>query len=162
MPPAIKVINDLTLYQCSQLTTVIIGKWVKEIGKFAVLECRTLQRIVIPPAVEVINEGAFKQCSQLTSVILGERLEMVRNDASSQSESLHDVIIPPAVKVIKEKAFDCCTQMMTVMLCGGLQKIGRYAFWGCTSPWDRHPFRCHGDNGSGVLFLLTVVFCYSW
>jgi hypothetical protein len=62
---------------CSQLTTVIIGEGLKEIGEKAFCECTSLREILITSAVNVIKDSAFEFCLQLTMVILGEGLEEI-------------------------------------------------------------------------------------
>jgi hypothetical protein len=55
---------DASICECSQLTTVILGEGLEEIGKHAFGRCTSLYDISIPPAVKSIKDGAFLQCSR--------------------------------------------------------------------------------------------------
>ena len=132
IPAAIKVIKDYAFSQCSQLTTVILGTGLEEIGEAAFAECTSLHEILIPHAIKSIKEAAFLGCSQMMTVYLSDGLEGIGVAAFFQCTLLHEILIPPAVKVIKKIAFTCCSKMTTVNLCDGLEEIGEAAFAECT------------------------------
>jgi hypothetical protein len=64
IPPAIRVLNDLTFRECSELMIVVLGKGLEEIGWRAFSQCPSLRQIQIPPAVRAIEDCAFHGCRQ--------------------------------------------------------------------------------------------------
>ena len=88
IPHAIKAIKDRASFQCSQLTRVIFGKGVEEIGRAAFAECKLLHEILIPPFVKLIKNGAFSGCLQLTTAILNEGLDEIGDVAFRKCTSL--------------------------------------------------------------------------
>ncbi len=93
--PSIRVIKDNAFEGCRQLTIVILGKGLEEIGVRAFARCTSLREIVIPPAIRVIEGGAFAGCSELAIVILGEGLEEIRVMAFCNYTSPREILIPP-------------------------------------------------------------------
>ena len=62
------VIADEAFYQCSSLTSVVIGDNVTKIGNNAFNACSGLAEITIPKNMEYIGRSAFYNCSGLTSL----------------------------------------------------------------------------------------------
>ena len=63
IPHTVKAIKGSALLRCSQLTRVILGEQLEEIGKMTFYECTSLHEILIPSVVKVIMHDAFYQCS---------------------------------------------------------------------------------------------------
>ena len=72
--PSVRAIKDWAFWECSGLTTVILGDGLEEIGKRA-FSRTSLVRINIPPAVRTIDVKAFKDCSQLTTITFCNKIE---------------------------------------------------------------------------------------
>jgi hypothetical protein len=121
--PSIGVIGFAAFYKRSDLTTVILGEGLEEIGKMAFRECTSLHEVVIPPRVWVIGGGAFLQCTRLMTVIIGMGLEEIGEEAFRKCTSLHHVVIPPSVREIRPGAFCDCTHLATVDLGQGLEEL---------------------------------------
>jgi hypothetical protein len=63
-------------YECTQITTVLLGQGLEMIGEAAFCGCISLlEMICIPPNVKMIKSRAFYQCTQLISVRLEEGLD---------------------------------------------------------------------------------------
>jgi hypothetical protein len=69
--------KDFAFASCSQLTRVVYGEGLEEIGKWAFCECISLHEILIPHSVKLVHDGAFGRSSQLTRVTLSEGLEEI-------------------------------------------------------------------------------------
>ncbi|MBO5834814.1 MAG: leucine-rich repeat domain-containing protein [Bacteroidales bacterium] len=70
---SITSIGDKAFYNCSGLTSVIIGNNVTSIGVSAFNNCSGLTSVIIPNSVTSIGQYAFHNCSGLTSIyVLGE------------------------------------------------------------------------------------------
>ena len=84
IPPAIRAIKDGAFYDCSGLTTVILGNGLEEIGESAFDGCACV-RITIPPNVRTIHVMAFKRCSDLTTITICNEIK-----AFVSGESMRD------------------------------------------------------------------------
>ncbi len=111
-----KYIHASAFYGCRSLTAVSIPQTVIQIGSGAFVGCTALTSVSLPSGVTRIAMGTFAECTALTSVSA------------------------PGVTVIDDGnsyyatsgAFAGCTAL-TSLVTGGLESIGVYAFYGCTS-----------------------------
>jgi hypothetical protein len=103
--PSVRAIKNWAFNECRQLSPVILGNGLEEIGERAFYECTSLVRIAIPPAVQVIKDCAFSGCSGLTAADLNDGLEEIGEGAFQECTSLIRIAIPPAVRAIKACAF---------------------------------------------------------
>jgi hypothetical protein len=120
--PSVRRIVNEAFAGCLQLTIVILGEGLEEIGRWAFCGCTSLRVIVIPPTVRVIHKWAFAHCSQLTIVVLGKGLEEIGQGAFLNCTSLREIAIPPAIRVIRE-AFDDCLQLTNVRFCNKIEEF---------------------------------------
>ncbi len=65
---AVTSIGQYAFYDCSRLTSVVIGDSVTSIGSSAFFGCSSLTSVVIGNSVTSIGESAFYDCSRLTKV----------------------------------------------------------------------------------------------
>ncbi|MBQ9728102.1 MAG: leucine-rich repeat domain-containing protein [Clostridia bacterium] len=103
-----KIMLSSAFNYCRNLTSVMLGENLTNIGALAFKECTSLTQIEIGGSVEVIGAEAFKGVSSLTSVTIGDN-----------------------VKVIEEQAFYACANLSELSLGNGIERIGEYAFTGC-------------------------------
>jgi len=68
LPTYITKIKENAFYNCSNLTSVVIGDSVQTIGDMAFYDCDNLTSVVLGDSVETIGYDAFYNCSSLTSV----------------------------------------------------------------------------------------------
>ncbi len=61
-------ISSFVFYNCSELTSVIIGDSVTSIGNSAFSGCSSLTSVELPNSVTSIGSRAFSDCSSLTSI----------------------------------------------------------------------------------------------
>ena len=124
IPQGVTAIGD-GAFQSASLTSVVIPASVKTIGEFAFNWCTSLASVVIPTSVTTIGMGAFQACRSLVSVeYKGTLLQWCAMDndgglgADARSIKLQDV---PNLKTV------------TALDLTGAEKIGRCAFFNCTS-----------------------------
>lgn len=95
---------------CDNLTTVVFGDGIKEIGYAMFEDCISLQNIKFPNSLQVIGDLAFENCTSLT-----------------------EVVIPDHVEEIGRYAFHDCSGVRTAYIGHKAETIGEYAFYGCSS-----------------------------
>ena len=74
-------IDSFAFYNCSGLTSVVIGDSVKYIGWGTFGGCSGLTSVTIPDSVTVIFHEAFYGCSGLTSVTIPDRVTVIHDGA---------------------------------------------------------------------------------
>ena len=94
----------------NELSTIIVGDKVTELGSFAFSKCRKLRRIELPDGLITIGRGAFDSCS-----------------------NLQYINIPETVTSLGEQAFTNCTKLKTITIPKGISGFGKRTFLGCTA-----------------------------
>ena len=120
-------------YDCSNLTSVVIGDGVTSIGNFAFYKCSSLTSVVVGNGVASIGNYAFSSCSSLTSVAIGDGVASIGSDAFYNCGSLTSVVIPDSVTSIGDDAFNNCSSLTSVEIPDGVTSVGNYAFYNCSS-----------------------------
>ena len=92
------------------LSTIIVGDKVTELGNFAFSKCTRLRRIELPDGLTTIGKGAFDACS-----------------------NLQYINIPETVTNLGEQAFTNCTKLKTITIPKGISSFGKRTFLGCTA-----------------------------
>ena len=88
---------------------------VTSIGSYAFYNCSDLTSVVIGNSVTSIEYYAFKNCSSLESVTIGNSVTSIENYAFSGCSSLTSVVIPDSVTSIGDYAFRDCSSLKTVV-----------------------------------------------
>lgn len=94
----------------NDLSTIIVGDKVTELGKFTFSKCRNLRRIELPDGLTTIGKGAFDACS-----------------------NLQYINIPETVTNLGEQAFTNCTKLKTITIPKGISSFGKRTFLGCSA-----------------------------
>jgi len=126
-------IDDFAFEDCSNLTNIIIGKNIEEIGMTAFYGCTSLESITIPVTIKNIGVYAFSNCTNLTSVKLECNVGSIGQGTFNACNKLTSITIPDSVKNIQQDAFSNCTNLKTVEIRNGVEEIGSNAFGNCTS-----------------------------
>ena len=84
-------IGKEAFYNCSSLTSVVIGDSVTSIGSFAFRNCSGLTSVVIGDSVTSIGDWAFYGCSSLTSVVIPDSVTSIGNYAFWDCSSLNSI-----------------------------------------------------------------------
>ena len=88
---SIKVIEDNTFENCSELSSVTFGKSVTTIGYSAFCGCISLSSISIPNTVTKIGDNAFMDCHSLKSIVIGRNVTSIGYKAFSHCYKLKSV-----------------------------------------------------------------------
>ena len=75
IPKNITTIGDSAFYECSSLSSVVIGDGVTSIGGAAFSNCSSLISVVIPDSVTSIGDAAFYYCKNLEIKYSGTRAQ---------------------------------------------------------------------------------------
>lgn len=94
--------------RCSNLTNVIIGDGVTNIGDYAFENCYHLTNITIGDNVTSIGDEAFGGCESLTSIMIPNSVTSIGRYAFSHCDFLTSIVIPDSVTSIGEDAFFNC------------------------------------------------------
>ena len=92
----------------NQITSVVVGGGITNIGAYAFTNCGALTAIAIPETVTSIEPWAFAHCSSLESVTLPSSLEVIENSSFYGCVKLASITIPANVRTIGEAAFWYC------------------------------------------------------
>ena len=116
-------------YNCSDLTSVKLGKNVTSIGDYAFYNCSNLNSITLPKKLESIGNYAFS----------GE--DSYRWSEGYKYVPITSIVIPGSVKTIGNGAFYGCRELVSISFEkvdedeeGGLTSIGDEAFRSCSFP----------------------------
>ena len=85
-------ILDGAFYNCSSLTSVVIGDSVTSIGDDAFAWCSSLTNVVIGDSVTSIGDDAFRSCSRLTSITIPDSVTSIGDSAFEYCYKLVEVV----------------------------------------------------------------------
>ena len=107
-------IGNYAFYDCTSLTSVVIGNSVTSIGERAFYYCSGLASIEIPNSVTSIGNYAFAYCSGLTSVVIGNSVTSIGSSAFSGCTGITSIEIPNSVTSIGNYAFSACSGLTSI------------------------------------------------
>ena len=89
------------------------GLPVREIGKEAFYQCKTVTGVTVPASVEVIGVNAFQLASSLRTVTFekGSRCARIEKGAFGACASLKEFPLPKSVTLIGDGAFFACSSL---------------------------------------------------
>jgi hypothetical protein len=132
IPNSVLSIACYSFNRCADLTAVIIGNNVTEIGEGAFLNCDELKKVIIPNKVKTIGAYAFSSCESLTAVIIGSSVTEIGEEAFEYCAKLTKITIPKSVTKIGKDAFFGCRNIVSVRFEGVIpsDKFNDRAFLG--------------------------------
>jgi hypothetical protein len=117
---------------CASLITVTIPNSVISIGNLAFAGCTNLTSIIIPNSVTSIGVLAFWNCTSLSSLTIPNSVIIMGGEAFRECTNLTSVTIENGVTNIGAGAFNSCTNLTSITIPDSVTSIGGYAFAGCT------------------------------
>ena len=120
-------IDDYALYDCNQMTKLIIPDCVHQMGAAVFRDCTVLTTVHLPRDLEFIAENIFKNCSALSNVQIPSTVVFIDQYAFSGCSSLRTIDIPPSVKEIRKKSFEC-PGLRELTISEGVEIIGEDCF----------------------------------
>ena len=130
---AATVLGMRAFYKCDNLSSVVLGNNIVEIGNNAFNGCKGIHSIVLPNSVKTMGTHAFCGCENLESVQLSENLTRIEWASFGSCYNLKSIIIPDGVEFLGESAFGYCKNLTEVKLPSNLKKIDWCVFQYCTS-----------------------------
>ena len=115
------------------ITEVVIGSGVTNLGNYAFSCCTRLTSITIPDSVTSIGKAAFSSCTSLTSITIPDSVTSIGDHAFSGCTSLTGIAIPDSVTSIGTGTFNGCTSLTSITIPDSVTSIGGYAFYDCMS-----------------------------
>ncbi|MBO4693599.1 MAG: leucine-rich repeat protein [Clostridia bacterium] len=115
------------------IKTVIADNKVSSVGKFAFMDCSSLETVNMPGVTDV-GDYAFDSCASLKSVILSSNASWsnakIGESAFAFCSSLTKIVIPFQRATIGKNAFEWCENLTTIGI-DNYANIGDYAFAHC-------------------------------
>ena len=129
----VRELENEAFYYCENLESVTFeeGSQMTMIGKEAFYKCGKVKTLNLPSTITTIKERAFELCKALETVTLPTSLTTIGEYAFVNCYELASITIPSSVKTIETAAFDGCTKLATVTLSEGLETLGGIAFSRC-------------------------------
>ncbi len=103
-------------YNCSNLTSIMLGENVTSIGSYAFFDCSSLTSITIGSGVTSIGNYAFYNCSSLTSITIPSSVTSIGSSAFRYCSKLTSITIGSGVTSIGSSAFDSCSRLNAVYI----------------------------------------------
>ena len=125
-----RTIPNRMFASCKYITEVVIPGSIETVGIRAFYACRSLGAVKMT-SVKKVSDDAFFGCDNLTDIDLGDSLESLGMQAFFGCRSLKAVSLPKSLTELRSSTFCGCLSLVTVEL-GGVKKIGKDAFSGCT------------------------------
>ena len=126
-------IPNYSFKNCDDISTVVLGDKVTEVGSYAFAECNSITTLTVGKAAELIGVGAFENCESLTKVTIGAGTKIIDESAFRNCVSLSTITVGSNVTIIGDYAFQNCISLETFTLPANLEQIGNYAFDYCIS-----------------------------
>ena len=119
---------------CTQLTNIVFGSSLTNIGNQCFAQCRSLRRLTLPISLASIGVQSFYSCTSLTEVVFGPGVGTIGSSAFGKCTSLHNVRFTTgtAKLVLGNDTFSDCSALATVAFPGNLHVIRPGAFVGTT------------------------------
>ena len=99
-----------------ELTTIIIGDNVTEIGESAFSSCQKLRRVELPDGITRINKGTFSLCKNLQHIDLPDGLTFIGDNAFASCKKLTMLTIPEGVTKFGNRTFQDCINLHTLVI----------------------------------------------
>lgn len=106
VPDSVRSIGNNAFYQCSDLSTIILGKGITEIPSYCFGHCVKLTDLDIPSNVTYIADNAFYNCTGLQYVDLNNVTEVGKNAFyASGVSSLEFIVMGENLTVLGKNSF---------------------------------------------------------
>ena len=132
IPDSVEIIM-CSFGSCTNLTTVVLGKGLKELWSCSFEDCTSLTKIEIPDGVTKIEVRTFSGCTSLTSVEIPDSVTTIERNAFSGCSSLTNIELPDGIQSIDDSAFSGCSALTSINIPASVKYIGEDVFRNCTS-----------------------------
>lgn len=131
--PSYSAAIPITTTGAITVPSILGGRRVTRIGRYAFVACVGLTSVVIPDSVTSIEEGAFVACSGIRSVTIPQSVcsLLLKDVFPSAYQAITNVVISDGVTSIRDEAFQNCTSLASATIPNSVTRIGESAFNGC-------------------------------
>lgn len=120
IPDGVTTIEDYAFLGCSGIINLKLSNDITAIGEYVFQGCDNLVNIEIPNSIVTIGEGAFEYCSKsLEQIVVQNGNENYHSDGNCLIDTKNKTVL-----------LGCKNSVIPTD--GSVEKIGNYAFWGCT------------------------------
>lgn len=130
-PDALKEIEDLTFYGCSNLNIDQLPSKLETIGYRAFGGCDSLSLTQLPDTITLIGNSAFSNCTNLALTKLPSKLTQINADTFVGCSNLNINELPKSVTEIGSQAFNR-SGITEIVIHDKITIIDSSAFRGCT------------------------------
>ena len=130
-PDYLGVIPEKICTENKQLTSIHIGRYTKQIGKYAFWKCSQLSAIHWGNSLEEIGLMSFCLCESLSEAVFPEGLRIIRDSAFGGCTGIKFLTMPDTVEIMERQVFDGCHALTDVRLSEHLTEIPEMAFADC-------------------------------
>jgi hypothetical protein len=132
----VQSIGYRAFFGCSGLKSISFSDTVSTIGKEAFCFCGGLTELTIPDTVDgeivsALGPGCFRDCTELTTIILPDSLTTIESEAFAGCAKLRGLYIPQGVESIEENAFAGCVALEAICIPASVQRIAEGTFDDC-------------------------------
>ena len=117
----------------AELPDYIAGTIVREIGRLAFFNCKTLTEVSLPNGIVAIRKSAFSGCENLEKINLPENLKTLEYAAFQECKSLESVTMYDKVSEMGGHVFADCTSLRELTFSSGLTEIPYSTCENCVS-----------------------------
>ncbi len=114
------------------ITSVVFGNRITDIGKSSFYACKYLTSIMIPNSVENLGEYVFAYCSKLESVTLSNSITELPKGVFTSCKSLSTITIPDNITRIGDSAF-FSSGLTYLEISDSVTSLGDGIFYSCDS-----------------------------
>lgn len=107
----IRLACQTRLDMIDEITTVVLPKSLKTIGKNAFRGLINLTHISFPDTLEEIGEHAFYECENIEQIYIPQSLQKMGKGAFERCDGLLKVFLPIGLKIDKAEAFWDCSHV---------------------------------------------------
>lgn len=127
-------VDDYALYNCDEMTSLIIPDCVHQMGASAFKGCSALGDVHLSEKLECISSNAFRSCSGITSISIPSSVELIDQYAFAECDQLSSLSWHEGnLRTLKNHVFRNCNALKDVIVPVGVEEIGHNIFLGCHS-----------------------------
>lgn len=124
------LLPEKLFFKCCSIESIVLPKYIRELGIGAFFKCVKLKEVVIPDEVTEIQHTVFGVCDALETIKLPSQLKTMGNYVFTYCTNLKEVVIPEGVTKINKRTFDETPKMKKLTLPKSLRELSIEAFFG--------------------------------
>ena len=131
IPDSVTSISAYTFYNCKKLRGVTLPITVENIGASAFAGCNNLKGITLPSSLKSLGAEAFAGCTGALVVNCNIASVTTAKNGAFYGSMFSTATISEGVQEVGDYALYGCSSLGRITLGRGIKRIGKYAFYGC-------------------------------